>query len=96
MRPCSRSTASACGVPATSPGLAIFVTTPAIHLLGDGLRDRLDPRSRKLLWAARPVPGAGSGGNRPLLRGGRAPGPAAAGSRGKATSGRNEAWRSAL
>jgi len=31
---------------ATIPGLAIFVTTLAINLLGDGLRDLLDPYSR--------------------------------------------------
>ena len=34
---------------ATFPGLAIFITTLAINLLGDGLRDLLDPRSRNLL-----------------------------------------------
>jgi peptide/nickel transport system permease protein len=28
------------------PGLAIFVTVLAFNLLGDGLRDALDPRSR--------------------------------------------------
>jgi ABC-type dipeptide/oligopeptide/nickel transport system permease subunit len=31
---------------ATIPGLAIFVTTLAINLVGDGLRDLLDPYSR--------------------------------------------------
>lgn len=31
---------------ATFPGLAIFVTTLAINLFGDGLRDLLDPQSR--------------------------------------------------
>jgi ABC-type dipeptide/oligopeptide/nickel transport system permease subunit len=31
---------------ATFPGLAIFVTTLAINLVGDGLRDVLDPYSR--------------------------------------------------
>jgi ABC-type dipeptide/oligopeptide/nickel transport system permease subunit len=31
---------------ATFPGLAIFVTTLAINLVGDGLRDLLDPYSR--------------------------------------------------
>jgi peptide/nickel transport system permease protein len=31
------------------PGLAIFVTVLAINLLGDALRDRLDPRLRNLL-----------------------------------------------
>lgn len=34
---------------ATFPGLAIFVTTLAINMLGDGLRDLLDPQSRNLL-----------------------------------------------
>jgi peptide/nickel transport system permease protein len=28
------------------PGLAIFVTVLAFNLLGDGLRDALDPRSK--------------------------------------------------
>ena len=28
------------------PGVAIFVTVLAFNLLGDGLRDALDPRSR--------------------------------------------------
>jgi len=32
-----------------APGLAIFVTVLAFSLLGDGLRDLLDPRSRKVL-----------------------------------------------
>jgi peptide/nickel transport system permease protein len=31
---------------ATFPGLAIFVTTLGINLLGDGLRDFLDPYRR--------------------------------------------------
>jgi peptide/nickel transport system permease protein len=31
------------------PGLAIFVTVLAFSLLGDGLRDILDPRSRRVL-----------------------------------------------
>ncbi len=31
---------------ATFPGIAIFVTVLAINLLGDGLRDALDPRTR--------------------------------------------------
>jgi dipeptide transport system permease protein len=30
----------------TLPGLAILVTVVAINLLGDGLRDALDPRLR--------------------------------------------------
>ncbi|MDI3318020.1 MAG: ABC transporter permease [Bacillota bacterium] len=33
---------------ATYPGLAIFVTVLAINLVGDGLRDLLDPRQRRL------------------------------------------------
>lgn len=32
--------------PATLPGLAIMLTVLAINLIGDGLRDRLDPRLR--------------------------------------------------
>jgi peptide/nickel transport system permease protein len=31
------------------PGVAIFVTVLAFSLLGDGLRDVLDPRSRRIL-----------------------------------------------
>ncbi|BCM93284.1 glutathione transport system permease protein GsiD [Abditibacteriota bacterium] len=31
-----------------TPGLAIFITTLAFNFLGDGLRDALDPRSRRL------------------------------------------------
>lgn len=31
-----------------APGLAIFITTLAFNFLGDGLRDALDPKSRKL------------------------------------------------
>jgi peptide/nickel transport system permease protein len=38
------------------PGLAIFVTVLAFSLLGDGLRDILDPRSRRVLA------GTGTGG----------------------------------
>ncbi len=34
------------------PGLAIFVTVLAFSLLGDGLRDILDPRSRRILASA--------------------------------------------
>lgn len=34
---------------ATFPGVAIFVTTLALNLLGDGLRDLLDPHSRSTL-----------------------------------------------
>ncbi len=46
-----------------APGLAIFVTVLAFSLLGDGLRDMLDPRSRKVLSGANvPVaPEAGVG-----------------------------------
>ena len=36
----------------TFPGLAILVTALAFNLLGDGLRDALDPRSR-LVYANR-------------------------------------------
>ncbi|HTT15513.1 MAG TPA: ABC transporter permease [Thermoplasmata archaeon] len=36
-----------------APGLAIFVTVFAFSLLGDGLRDLLDPRSRKALVESR-------------------------------------------
>ncbi len=39
-----------------APGAAIFVTVLAFSLLGDGLRDVLDPRSRRVLA------GAGTGG----------------------------------
>ncbi|HEX9995814.1 MAG TPA: ABC transporter permease [Abditibacterium sp.] len=31
-----------------APGIAIFITTLAFNFLGDGLRDALDPKSRKL------------------------------------------------
>ena len=37
------------------PGLAIFVTVLALNLLGDGLRDVLDPRQRTLLQTRRLV-----------------------------------------
>jgi peptide/nickel transport system permease protein len=30
----------------TFPGLAILITALAFNILGDGLRDRLDPRHR--------------------------------------------------
>jgi peptide/nickel transport system permease protein len=41
------------------PGLAVFVTVLAFSLLGDGLRDILDPRSRRALaTAATPPPEA--------------------------------------
>ena len=42
----SRKTFPAAWWSATFPGLAIFVTVFAFNLLGDGLRDVLDPRSR--------------------------------------------------
>jgi len=32
---------------ATFPGIAIFITVLAFNLMGDGLRDALDPRLRK-------------------------------------------------
>jgi peptide/nickel transport system permease protein len=32
---------------ATIPGLAIFIVSLAFNLLGDGLRDVLDPRQKK-------------------------------------------------
>jgi peptide/nickel transport system permease protein len=32
---------------ATAPGLAIFLTVMGFNLLGDGLRDVLDPRLRR-------------------------------------------------
>jgi peptide/nickel transport system permease protein len=32
---------------ATIPGIAIFVVSLAFNLLGDGLRDVLDPRQKK-------------------------------------------------
>ncbi len=35
------------------PGLAIFVTVLAFNLLGDGLRDILDPKQRMLIDARR-------------------------------------------
>lgn len=48
-----------------APGLAIFLTVLAFSLLGDGLRDILDPRTRRALLPARtpsaatgPIPGA--------------------------------------
>lgn len=44
-----------------APGLAIFVTVLAFSLLGDGLRDLLDPRSRRVLVTAA-TPAAGPAG----------------------------------
>ena len=43
------------------PGIAIFVTVLAFSLLGDGLRDLLDPRSRRVIVQA-PRPTGGVGG----------------------------------
>ncbi len=40
-----------------APGAAIFVTVLAFSLLGDGLRDVLDPRSRRALVQAAATPG---------------------------------------
>lgn len=40
-----------------SPGLAIFVTVLAFNLIGDGIRDVLDPRQRTLLVARRDARG---------------------------------------
>src|SRR3712207_9411756 len=37
------------------PGLAIFVSVLAFNLIGDGIRDVLDPRQRTLLQARRNV-----------------------------------------
>jgi peptide/nickel transport system permease protein len=44
------------------PGFAIFVTVLAFNLLGDALRDVLDPRRRSLLTASASGPQAGSTG----------------------------------
>lgn len=41
-----------------TPGLAIFVTVLAFSLLGDGLRDVLDPRTRRALAQGAVAPGA--------------------------------------
>lgn len=40
-----------------APGIAIFITVLAFSLLGDGLRDILDPRSRRALTQAGATPG---------------------------------------
>jgi ABC-type dipeptide/oligopeptide/nickel transport system permease subunit len=40
-----------------APGAAIFVTVLAFSLLGDGLRDILDPRSRRALVQTGAAPG---------------------------------------
>jgi peptide/nickel transport system permease protein len=45
---------------ATFPGLAVAVTVVACNLLGDGLRDALDPQSRVTLRATPRRPSAGS------------------------------------
>ena len=34
------------------PGIAIFVVSMAFNLLGDGLRDVLDPKQRTLMGSA--------------------------------------------
>jgi peptide/nickel transport system permease protein len=45
------------------PGLAIFVTVMAFNLVGDGLRDALDPRQRSVIQArSAAAGGAGAGG----------------------------------
>ena len=44
-----------------APGAAIFVTVLAFSLLGDGLRDVLDPRSRRALIQAVATPGLPAG-----------------------------------
>lgn len=43
------------------PGLAVFVTVLAFSLLGDGLRDILDPRSRRVLAQVESSPAATAG-----------------------------------
>ena len=40
-----------------APGAAIFLTVLAFSLLGDGLRDILDPRSRRALVQTATAPG---------------------------------------
>ncbi len=45
-----------------APGLAIFVTVLGFSLLGDGLRDVLDPRTRRALAPAAASSGAGAAG----------------------------------
>ncbi|HKS59328.1 MAG TPA: ABC transporter permease, partial [Thermoplasmata archaeon] len=47
------------------PGLAIFVTVLAFSLLGDGLRDLLDPRSRRVLAQGPAAAPAASGASSP-------------------------------
>ncbi|WP_336922439.1 ABC transporter permease [Aquipuribacter sp. SD81] len=47
---------------AVFPGLAIFLTVLAFNLLGDALRDVLDPRRRALLTSSASGPDAGSTG----------------------------------
>ncbi len=48
------------------PSLAILVTVLAFSLLGDGLRDILDPRSRRVIVQAAVVSRVGMGGLTPL------------------------------
>jgi peptide/nickel transport system permease protein len=69
------------------PGLAIFVTVFAFSLLGDGLRDILDPRSRRILAGTGsgaitaaaptepPLPGADRAGDLPIPPEGPVPTP---------------------
>jgi len=45
-----------------APGAAIFLTVLAFSLLGDGLRDILDPRSRRALVQTTTAPGLASKG----------------------------------
>ena len=40
---------------AAFPGIAIFVTTLAINLLGDGLRDLYDPYGGRTLYSFQPL-----------------------------------------
>lgn len=44
-----------------APGIAVFVTVLAFSLLGDGLRDVLDPRSRRALVQATPTSSLAAG-----------------------------------
>ncbi len=59
---CSPSTRVSAPDPAVDwsspPVLAVFVTVLAFSLLGDGLRDILDPRTRRAMVRGSPVAGA--------------------------------------
>lgn len=55
------------------PGLAIFLTVLSFNLVGDGLRDALDPRHRRR-WRARPCESGRHSGRR-LTRRWRSPTP---------------------